>query len=131
MRDAGSSPKTIARNAWLFGFDTQPLAKLASACATVSADLGRAAQQASTMAHTNTATSQMPVLTMAEENVGLLGLSELAMPPAAPAKAELVVTIQKNDQASNPSLEQLLQEAKASAFEYVDSTSYLDSLFRP
>ena len=83
------------------------------------------------MAHTDTATIQMPVLTMAEENVGLLGLSELAMSPAAPAKAELVVTIQKNDQASNPSLEQLLQEAKASAFEYVDSTSYLDSLFRP
>ena len=75
------------------------------------------------MAHTNTATIQMPVLTMAEENVGLLGLSELAMSPAAPAKAELVVTIQKNDQTSNPSLEQLLQEAKASAFEYVDSTS--------
>ena len=123
MRDAGSSPKTIARNAWLFGSDTQPLAKLASACATVSADLGRTVQQASTMAHTNTATIQMPVLTTAEENVGLLGLSELAMSPAAPAKAELVVTIQKNDQASNPSLEQLLQEAKASAFEYVDSTS--------
>ena len=75
------------------------------------------------MAHTNTATIQMPVLTMAEENVGLLGLSELAMSPAAPAKAELVVTIQKNDQTSSPSLEQLLQEAKASAFEYVDSTS--------
>ena len=83
------------------------------------------------MAHTNTATIQMPVLTMAEENVGLLGLSELAMSPAAPAKAELVVTIQKDDQASSLSLEQLLQEAKASAFEYVDSTSYLDSLFRP
>ena len=123
LRDAGGNPETIARNAWLFGFDTQPLAKLASACATVSADLGRAVQQASTMAHTDTATIQMPVLTMAEENAGLIGLSELAMPPAAPAKAELVVTIQKDDQASSPSLEQLLQEATASAFEYVDSTS--------
>ena len=72
MRDAGSSPKTIARNAWLFGSDTQPLAKLASACATVSADLGRAVQQASTMADTDTATIQMPVLTMAEENAVLI-----------------------------------------------------------
>jgi hypothetical protein len=109
LRYAGSSPKTIARNAWLFGSDTQPLAKLASACATASADFGRAVQQASSMAHADTATIQMPVLTVAEENAGLIGLSELAMTPAAPAKAALVVTIQKNDQASNPSLEQLLQ----------------------
>jgi hypothetical protein len=46
LRDAGNSPETIARNAWLFGFDTQPLAQLTVAAATVSAGLGKAVQQA-------------------------------------------------------------------------------------
>lgn len=133
LRDAGNTPETIARNAWLFGFDTQPLAKLAQAAATISADLGKAVQQASMTApaaNMATAFSQAPVLTMAADNVSLLGLMGLSELTTAPATAEPVVTAQKDDQATSPSLEQVLQEAAANAFEYVDSATYLNSLFK-
>lgn len=130
LRDAGTTPETIARNAWLFGFDTQPLAKLAQAAATVSADLGKAVQQASTMAHPHTAVGQMPVMAMAAENIGLLGLAGLGEQTTPPAKAEPVVTAQKDDQASSPSLEQVLQEAAAKAYGYLDSSTYLNSLLK-
>ena len=130
LRDAGSSPETIARNAWLFGFDTQPLAKLAQAAATVSADLGKAVQQASTIAPSVTkavAASDAPVLTMAAENISLLGLTAQSTPPA---KAEPVVTTQKDDQATSPSLGQVLEDAAAKVFGYLDSSAYLSSLFK-
>jgi hypothetical protein len=133
LRDAGSSPETISRNAWLFGFDTQPLAKLAQAAATVSADLGRAVQQASKTVPSGSkavAVSHAPVLTMAAENVSLLGLTGLTAQTTPPAKAEPVVTAQKDDQATSPSLEQVLQDAAAKAFGYLDSVSYLNSLFK-
>lgn len=133
LRDAGSNPETIARNAWLFGFDTQPLAKLAQAAATISADLGRAVQQASNTtpaAHTAVAISQAPVMTMAAENVSLLGLTGLTELTTTPAKAEPIVTAQKDDQATSPSLEQVLQDAAAKAFGYLDSSTYLNSLFK-
>jgi len=132
LRDAGNNPKTIARNAWLFGFDTQPLAKLAQASATVSEALGKAVQQASTMppaANTAVAVSQPPVLVMAPENLSLLGLSGLALLSSPQPVAEPLVTAQKDDQASSPSLEQVLQEAVVSAFEYLDSSTYRSSLF--
>ena len=133
LRDAGTTPETIARNAWLFGFDIQPLAKLAQAAANISADLGRAVQQASTTtpaARTAVAISQAPVMTMAAENVSLLGLTGLTELTTTPAKVEPVVTTQKDDQASSPSLEQVLQEAATKAFGYLDSSSYLSSLFK-
>lgn len=133
LRDAGTTPETIARNAWLFGFDTQPLAKLAQAAATISADLGRAVQQASTTtpaARTAVAISQAPVMTMAAENVSLLGLTGLTELTTTPVKAEPVVTAQKDDQASSPSLEQVLQEAAAKAYGYFDSSTYLNRLFK-
>lgn len=104
LRDAGTTPETIARNAWLFGFDTQPLAKLAQAVANVSADLGQVFQQAS------------------------------AITPAAQQAATntaLVVKAQTDDQATtSPSLEQLLQEAATKAFSYPDTSTYLKSLFK-
>lgn len=104
LRDAGTTPETIARNAWLFGFDTQPLAKLALAVANVSADLGQVFQQAS------------------------------AITPAAQQAATntaLVVKAQTDDQATtSPSLEQLLQEAATKAFSYPDTSTYLKSLFK-
>lgn len=50
LRDAGNTPQSIARNAWLFGFDTQPLIKLADAAASVSEPLGTAIRQTSTFA---------------------------------------------------------------------------------
>jgi hypothetical protein len=42
LRDAGSTSAEIAKNAWLFGFDTSPLTKLSNAAATVSTDLKQA-----------------------------------------------------------------------------------------
>ena len=137
LRDAGNSPETIARNAWLFGFDTQPLAKLATAAATVSADLGKAVQQASvknTFTNVTTAnTAQIPVL--AADNAKLLGLSGLALLSTSQSStsqsvAEPAVTAQKDHQASSPSLEQVLQQASAKALEHLDSASYLSSLFK-
>ena len=137
LRDAGSNPETIARNAWLFGFDTQPLAKLAQAAATVSPDLGRVVQQASITApaaNTATAAPQAPVLTMAAENISLLSLTGLTAQTTAqttaPAKVEPFVTAQKDDQATSPSLQQVLQEAAANAFSHLDSATYLTSLFK-
>jgi hypothetical protein len=130
LRDAGSNPETIARNAWLFGFDTQPLAKLAQAAATVSPDLGRAVQQASITApaaNTATAVTQAPVLTRAAENVTPLGLTAQT---TAPAVFEPVVTAQKDNQATSPSLQQVLQEAAANAFSHLDSATYLNTLFK-
>jgi hypothetical protein len=133
LRDAGSSPETIARNAWLFGFDTQPLAKLAQAAATISADLGRAVQQASTTtpaAYTAAAISQAQVMTMAAENISLLGLTGLNAQSTPSAKAQPVVTTQKDDQATSPSLGQVLEDAAAKVFGYLDSSAYLSSLFK-
>lgn len=135
LRDAGNSPETIARNAWLFGFDTQPLAKLAAAATTVSADLGKAVQQASVkntytnVTTTNTTnTAQMQLL--AADNAKLLGLSGLTLLSTSQSVAEPVVTAQKDHQASSPSLEQVLQQASAKALEHLDSASYLSSLFK-
>lgn len=134
LRDAGSNPETIARNAWLFGFDTQPLAKLAQAAAIISPDLGRAVQQASNTdpaANKVTAVPQAPVLTMAAENVSLLNLTaQTTAQTTAPAIVEPVFTAQIDDQATSPTLQQVLQEAAANAFSHLDSATYLNSLFK-
>jgi len=42
LRDAGSSPEQIAKNAWLFGFDTQPLSTLVQPAKRLSNDLSQA-----------------------------------------------------------------------------------------
>ena len=138
LRDAGSNPETIARNAWLFGFDTQPLAKLAQAAATVSPDLGRAVQLASITApaaNTAKAVTQAPDLTRAAENVSPLSLTaqtteKTTEQTTAPAVVEPVVTTKKEDQATSPSLQQVLQEAAANAFSHLDSATYLNTLFK-
>lgn len=130
LRDAGSNPETIARNAWLFGFDTQPLAQLAEAAAMVSQELGRAVQQASTMtapANTAVALSQPSVQEMAD-NASLIGLAGVEMP--ASSTSEPVATAQIDDQATSPSLEQVIEEATTDALTYVDTHTYLSSLFR-
>lgn len=46
LRDAGSSPEQIARNAWLFGFDTQPLSALVQPAQRLSNDLSQAIAKA-------------------------------------------------------------------------------------
>lgn len=103
LRDAGTNPETIARNAWLFGFDPQPLAKLAQAAASVSPDLGKAIEQASALAPTS---------------------------EQAPANAAPVFKAQTDNQATSPSLEQVLQEAATNAMSYLDTSTYLRSLFK-
>ena len=67
---------------------------------------------------------------MAIENVSLLGLTRLTEQTTATTMPEPVVTAQTDDQATSPSLEQVLQDATANAFEYIDSATYLSSLFR-
>jgi hypothetical protein len=71
---------------------------------------------------------------MAAENVSLLGLTELTAQTTAqttaPAKVEPVVTAQKDNQATSPSLQQVLQEAAANAFSHLDSATYLNTLFK-
>ena len=92
LRDAGSSPEVIRRNAWLFGFDTQPLAKLVQAATTVSDSLGQAVQQASTQgpaAHATVASNAMPVPVMAADNAKLLGLAPVAAADNAQAAATI------------------------------------------
>jgi hypothetical protein len=103
LRDAGTTPKTIARNAWLFGFDTQPLAKLAQAVDNVYSDLAQVFHQASAITPT----------------------AQQAATNAAP-----VAKVQTDDQATSPSLEQLLQEAATQAYSYPDTSTYLKSLFK-
>jgi hypothetical protein len=138
LRDAGNTPETIARNAWLFGFDTQPLAKLAVAASTFSADLGQAVQQASNMSTSNETLSQIAKTSMATENVSLFGSAGPAM-SAAPTAQTVTISqekakVQVDAQATSPSLEKAIEhatkQAAAGAFSYVDSSSYLGSLFK-
>jgi hypothetical protein len=138
LRDAGSTPETIVRNAWLFGFDTQPLVKLVVSAATVSVNLGQAVRQASTMASSNEALSSMSVSNMATESASLLGLAGIAVSSRPPVQAQPSfqenAKAQVDDQATSPSLrkviEQATEQAAASAFSFVDSSTYLGSLFK-
>jgi len=131
LRDAGNNPETIARNAWLFGFDTQPLAKLAQAAGTISEGLGEAIEQAKTMVpspSTPVAITQPLVLTMAEKNESLTAPAVIVQKSATTSKESVVK--QKDDvQASAPALEQTIAEATANAFSHLDSSTYLNSLF--
>lgn len=132
LRDAGSSPESIARNAWLFGFDTQPLAKLAQAAATISEGLGKAVQQASAMVpppSTAVAATQLPVLAMAAETERIASTSGVVL-TSAPINEEPAFTPQDDVQASAPALEEAIAEAAATAFSYVDTATYLNSLFK-
>ncbi len=130
LRSAGTSPKAIARNAWLFGLDTRPLAKLVDAAGVVSADLGQAVRQASTMAPSprqNPAT-QTAAMRMAPENAKLLGLNTIAAAPK-PAAASSPVA-QSPDQGTSPALEDTIDKAATSTLAHIDSRAYLGKLFR-
>jgi hypothetical protein len=136
LRDAGNSPENIARNAWLFGFDTEPLAKLAKAAATISADLGKAVEKASAQTTgPNSFAAAMQMSVMAADNaklLGLAGLSPVSTPQSSTSQfvAQPVIKAQKDNQASSPSLEQVLQEASEKAFAHLDSAAYISSLFK-
>lgn len=131
LRDAGSSPESIARNAWLFGFDTQPLAKLAQAAGTISEGLGKAVELASTMTAPSmaVAVSEPPVLVIATDTERMAATNGIVL-TAAPTSEEPVVTAQEDNQASAPALEEAIAEAATTAFSYVDTATYLNSLFK-
>ena len=132
LRDAGNNPETIARNAWLFGFDTQPLAKLGQAADTISEGLGKAIEQAKIMVPSAStpveAITQPPVLTTAEKTESLTAPAVIVQTSATTNKEPVVKQID-DVQASAPTLEQTIAEAAANAFSYVDSSTYLNSLF--
>lgn len=110
------------------------MAKLAQAAATVSPELGRTVQLASITApaaNTAKAVTQAPVLTRAAENVTPLSLTaQTTEQTTEPAVVEPVVTTQKEDQATSPSLQQAVQEAAANAFSHLVSATYLNTLFK-
>jgi len=136
LRDAGTSPETIARNAWLFGFDPQPLAKLAQAAGNISDDLGKAVVQASLKTPSPTTfaiAGQLPA--MDKDYAKLPDLAGLNLVPTPQVTAQQVVAqsavkARKDDQASSPSLEQILQEASTQGFAYMNNAAYLGSLFK-
>jgi hypothetical protein len=134
LRDAGSSPQAIARNAWLFGFDTQPLVKLADAALTISKDLGNAISKASTVTATTTMApiqKQTLEFTSAVENVNStvpngIATSATQLPVNAPYSLSKV-----DSQATSPTLSQAIEEATNNATSsFVDSATYLNSLFQ-
>jgi hypothetical protein len=57
-------------------------------------------------------------------------LTGLTAQTTAPANVKPIVTSQKDDQATSPSLQQVLQEAAANSFSHLDSATYLDRLFK-
>jgi len=149
LRDAGSDPQTIARNAWLFGFDTKPLAKLQTAAATISPDLASAVAQASVLApapYPPTASITPPTASVDDklelrasntESLALISALESA------TQSEPQVAAQTDAHATAPALAQLSQapttdedlaeaiaQATSSGLAYVDSASYLNSLFK-
>ena len=135
LRDAGGSPESIARNAWLFGFDTQPLAKLAQAAGKISEGLGKTVQQASAMAPSpstaaTAATAIQPLfLATAAETESVTSTSDIFLMSARMNEAP-VLTPQDNARTSAPALEEAIAEASAAAFSYVETSTYLNSLFK-
>ena len=102
LRDAGSSAESMARNAWLFGFDTAPLANLASAATTLSPQLGQAVQAVQMV-----------------QTLQVLAVEQVE-PPA-------VNTLLATTEAA-PTLAQLIEQVSAPQ-NYVDTSTYLQSLF--
>ncbi len=134
LRDAGSTPQTIARNAWLFGFDTQPLAKLADAASTISKDLGIAILKASAATETTNTTlikKQTPEFTSAVENVNSTASKGIALPATLPSPTTTNSITNVDSQGTSPALSQAIEEAtNNAASSFVDSATYLNSLFQ-
>jgi hypothetical protein len=128
LRDAGGSAKKIARNAWLFGFDTQPLAKLAKSASSVSESLGQAVTQASqmNMAMASTRLSAVKTSLPADSSNSVMSLSQAVSRSQLRSQATT-----SSDGISASALEQARSSAsRAHAATHVDTASYLRSLFR-
>lgn len=127
LRDAGGSAKRIARNAWLFGFDTQPIAKLAKSASSVSENLGKAMTQASQMIMSNAAmvttrsSAIKPSLTFNST------ASVIAMSQSSNRSQFRAEEMRANDRGSALAPEQATSRASRT---HVDSASYLRSFFR-
>ena len=61
LRDAGATPGAIARNAWLFGFDMQPLRALETKASQISASLSQSIAAASAPTASSTPPSAAPL----------------------------------------------------------------------
>jgi hypothetical protein len=131
LRDAGGSAKKIARNAWLFGFDTQPLAKLTNAASSVSESLGKAVTQASQMntasaAMASTRSSTVKTNLAANNSANVMSLSQTVSRSSLRADP-----MRGSDRGSAaPALEEATARQRAPAAAPVDSARYLRSLFR-
>lgn len=131
LRDAGGNAKKIARNAWLFGFDTQPLAKMAQAASAVSENLGKAVTQASQMntassAMASTRSSAVKTNLAASNSASVMSLAQTVSRSSLRADAS-----RSSDRGSAaPALEEATARQRAPAAAPVDSARYLRSLFR-
>ena len=143
LRDAGSTPESIARNAWLFGFDVKPLSQLVTAANTIDPNLGTATQQASvmTLASEPQANSYQPAalaLTASSAPIKSEPTSQIETAKASSAINLAVAQINSSNDIANqsdlsasaPTLQQTFSEANAKALAYVDTSTYLNSLFR-
>jgi len=132
LRDAGINPESIARNAWLFGFDTQPLERLAQEGQKVSETLGVAIEQASAsllQAGEDLMTPQRSALSgaaNASHTTGRNGI-DLIRPPTT---REPDLLRRDDSQGNAPALEETIVDSAVSALSYVDTVTYLDSLFK-
>lgn len=127
LRDAGGSAKKIARNAWLFGFDTKPLAKLAKSATSVSENLGKAMTQASQMIMSNAAMATTRSSAIKPSLTFNSTASVMAMPQSFNRSQFRAEAMRANDRGSAPAPEQATLRASRT---HVDSASYLRSFFR-
>lgn len=131
LRDAGGTAKKIARNAWLFGFDTQPLAKMVQASTSVSENLGRAVIQANEMNTSSAAMVSTRSSAAKSSSADNTGASVMSLSRVLSRSQPLAESVRVSDRVSAaPALEEATARQRAHASVPVDSARYLRSLFR-
>ena len=105
LRDAGTSPEQIVRQAWLFGFDTQSLAPLAAAASTISPELGQAvktaSQQSTAIGQLTVPATPMAAVTTSPVIASIpIALAELPSPAAVALNTTINPNVLHQDQAS-------------------------------
>jgi hypothetical protein len=132
LRDAGNNPQSIQRNAWLFGFDTRPLANLVQAANTLSPALADAVKVASAnVASTSAgAVPPAPAVTPVSSADPIVAVAPPSIALAASTSSAPAMTVQAPQEASGSTLAQAIEQASSTAVGYVDSNSYLSSLFK-
>ena len=131
LRDSGGTAKRIARNAWLFGFDTQPLAKMVQASTSVTENLGRAVAKASEMITTNSAMVSTRSSTIKSSLAASNGTSVMSLSRALSRSQPIAESVRVSDRDSAaPPLEEATARQRAHASAPVDSARYIRSFFR-